>query len=206
MFGDVAETRSQAYIDFEIEEAERERARHLYERLLERTSHVKVYISYALMEASTLGGGEDEDGNEVQGVAGDEEMARHIFERGYKDLRTRGEKEDVSRGFLGRRSDSETTLTHDTAGTIARSVEDVRRATWVRRRTGQGPGNDADDPKEVEESGRWQWSAGRVLGHCVPRRRARGQPDNLQVLPGCAELGCAKVAGGWWGAVVRNAV
>ena len=86
----------QAYIDFEIEEAERERARHLYERLLERTSHVKVYISYALMEASTLGGGEDEDGNEVQGDAGDDEMARSIFERGYKDLRGRGEKEDVS--------------------------------------------------------------------------------------------------------------
>jgi crooked neck len=87
---------TKAYIDFEIEEAERERARHLYERLLERTSHVKVYISYALMEASTLGGGEDEDGNEIEGEAGNEEMARGVFERGYKDLRTRGEKEDVS--------------------------------------------------------------------------------------------------------------
>jgi len=86
----------QAYIDFEIEEAERERARHLYERLLERTSHVKVYISYALMEVSTLGGGEDEDGNEIEGEAGNEEMARGVFERGYKDLRARGEKEDVS--------------------------------------------------------------------------------------------------------------
>lgn len=93
---------AQAYIDFEIEEAERERARHLYERLLERTSHVKVYISYALMEASTLGGGEDEDGNEVQGGAGDDEMARSIFERGYKDLRGRGEKEDVSWRSLNR--------------------------------------------------------------------------------------------------------
>jgi crooked neck len=86
----------QAYIDFEIEEAERERARHLYERLLERTSHVKVYISYALMEVSTLGGGEDEDGNEIEGEAGNDEMARGVFERGYKDLRARGEKEDVS--------------------------------------------------------------------------------------------------------------
>ena len=86
----------QAYIDFEIEEAERERARHLYERLLERTSHVKVFISYALMEVSTLGGGEDEDGNEIEGEAGDEEMARGVFERGYKELRNRCEKEDVS--------------------------------------------------------------------------------------------------------------
>ena len=34
----------QAYIDFEAGEGERERTRHLYERLLERTSHVKVGI------------------------------------------------------------------------------------------------------------------------------------------------------------------
>jgi crooked neck len=72
----------------------------LYERLLERTSHVKVYISYALMEASTLGGGEDEDGNEIEGEAGNEEMARGVFERGYKDLRARGEKEDVSHHLM----------------------------------------------------------------------------------------------------------
>ena len=85
-----------AYIDFEAGEGERERARHLYERLLERTSHVKVYISYALMEVSVLGAGEDEDGNEIEGEAGDPDMARTVFERGYKDLRARGEKEDVS--------------------------------------------------------------------------------------------------------------
>lgn len=43
-----------------------------------------------------LGGGEDEDGNEIEGEAGDADMAREIFLRGYKDLRARGEKEDVS--------------------------------------------------------------------------------------------------------------
>jgi len=48
------------------------------------------------MEVSTLGGGEDEDGNEIEGEAGNDEMARGVFERGYKDLRARGEKEDVS--------------------------------------------------------------------------------------------------------------
>jgi crooked neck len=93
---DMPEIVWKAYIDFEAGEGERERTRHLYERLLERTSHVKVYISYALMEVSTLGGGEDEDGNEIEGEAGDAELARAVFERGYKDLRTRGEKEDVS--------------------------------------------------------------------------------------------------------------
>lgn len=48
------------------------------------------------MEVSVLGGGEDEDGNEIEGEAGDADMAREIFLRGYKDLRARGEKEDVS--------------------------------------------------------------------------------------------------------------
>jgi crooked neck len=88
-----------AYIDFECGEGERERARELYERLLERTSHVKVYISYALMEVSTLGAGEDEDGNEIEGEAGDDDLAREVFERGYKALRQRGEKEDVRYSF-----------------------------------------------------------------------------------------------------------
>lgn len=56
------------------------------------------------MEASTLGGGEDEDGNEIEGEAGNEEMARGVFERGYKDLRARGEKEDVSHFRLAKES------------------------------------------------------------------------------------------------------
>lgn len=92
---DMPEIVWKAYIDFECGEGERERARELYERLLERTSHVKVYISYALMEVSVLGAGEDEDGNEIEGEAGDDDLAREVFERGYKALRQRGEKEDV---------------------------------------------------------------------------------------------------------------
>ncbi|KAK4688479.1 crooked neck, partial [Tremellales sp. Uapishka_1] len=91
---DMPEIVWKAYIDFEAGEGEREKTRALYERLLERTAHVKVYISFALMEVSTLGGGEDEDGNEIEGEAGDPELAREIFARGYKDLRARGEKED----------------------------------------------------------------------------------------------------------------
>ena len=44
-----------------------------------------------------MGGGEDEDGNEIEGEEGDPDAARQVFERGYKELRKRGEKEDVSR-------------------------------------------------------------------------------------------------------------
>jgi crooked neck len=42
------------YIDFEISEGERENARELYERLLERTKHVKVWISFARFESLPL--------------------------------------------------------------------------------------------------------------------------------------------------------
>ena len=40
---------------------ERERARELYERLLERTSHVKVWLSYASFEADPLPVDEDDE-------------------------------------------------------------------------------------------------------------------------------------------------
>nr|XP_010914300.1 crooked neck-like protein 1 [Elaeis guineensis] len=41
-----------AYIDYEILEDEYERTRQLYERLLDRTKYLKVWISYAQFEAS----------------------------------------------------------------------------------------------------------------------------------------------------------
>ena len=44
----------QKYIDFEVQEGSRERARQLYERLLERTQHVKVWTSYGHFEAMPL--------------------------------------------------------------------------------------------------------------------------------------------------------
>uniref|UniRef100_K4BEH9 Crooked neck protein n=1 Tax=Solanum lycopersicum TaxID=4081 RepID=K4BEH9_SOLLC len=43
-----------AYIDFEISEGELEKTRALYERLLNRTKHVKVWLSYAKFEASAM--------------------------------------------------------------------------------------------------------------------------------------------------------
>jgi crooked neck len=39
------------YIDFEISEGESVNARNLYRRLLQRTSHVKVWISYGKFES-----------------------------------------------------------------------------------------------------------------------------------------------------------
>ncbi|PPR00333.1 hypothetical protein CVT24_004616 [Panaeolus cyanescens] len=85
-----------AYIDFEIEEGERETARALYERLISLSGHVKVWISYALFEAEPIPvpraereeEEEDED-EEVKTVPGDPALARQVFERAYKDLKNK---------------------------------------------------------------------------------------------------------------------
>ncbi|KAJ7940478.1 pre-mRNA-splicing factor CLF1 [Mycena leptocephala] len=90
-----------AYIDFEIEEGERETARSLYERLIQLSGHVKVWISYALFEAEpipiprALREDEDEDEEaEVRVVVGDAVLARQVFERGYKDMKSKGLKSE----------------------------------------------------------------------------------------------------------------
>ena len=92
-----------AYIDFEIEEGERETARSLYERLVTLSGHVKVWIAYALFEAESIpiprAEREDEDEDEeaeVRTVAGDPARARAVFERGYKDLKSKSLKNEVS--------------------------------------------------------------------------------------------------------------
>ena len=89
---DMPELLWKAYIDLEVEEGERDRARTLYERLLDRSGHVKVWIAYALFEGANIGAGAGEDeGEEVEEVAeenkGNPEKARAVFERGYKDLK-----------------------------------------------------------------------------------------------------------------------
>lgn len=71
---DMPEMIWKAYIDFEIENGETELTRALYERLLERTKHVKVWISFAQFEATS-----------------DLETAREVFERALRYL-----KEQVS--------------------------------------------------------------------------------------------------------------
>ena len=68
------------YIDFEIEEGEGDKARKLYERLLEKTGHVKVWISFAQFEGSEAG----------KGV----ETARDTFKRAHDQLKEAGLKEE----------------------------------------------------------------------------------------------------------------
>lgn len=68
------------YIDFEIEEGERENVRALFERLLQKTGHVKVWISFAQFEGTEVG----------KGVA----TAREIFQRADNEMKEAGLKEE----------------------------------------------------------------------------------------------------------------
>jgi crooked neck len=70
---DMPEMIWKAYIDFEIEEGEGGKARKLYERLLDKTGHVKVWISFAQFEGTTIGG--------------QLEAARAVFNRAYAQLK-----------------------------------------------------------------------------------------------------------------------
>nr|XP_058948987.1 crooked neck-like protein 1 [Pocillopora verrucosa] len=78
---DMPEVLWKAYIDFEINLEEYDKTRDLYERLLKRTQHVKVWISFAQFEASTA-----TDESIIQ--------ARTVYERASKSLRNAEEKEE----------------------------------------------------------------------------------------------------------------
>ncbi|CAE7730274.1 CRNKL1, partial [Symbiodinium microadriaticum] len=69
-----------AFIDFEVSEGEADNARALFGRLLDRTNHVKVWISYGQFESSDAGGGL--------------EAARKVFSDGYASLKVEGLKEE----------------------------------------------------------------------------------------------------------------
>lgn len=93
-----------AYIDFEIEEGERDGARALYERLIALSGHVKVWISYATFEAEPIPipraqreeeEEEEDEEAEQKMVPGDPVIARQVFERAYKDLKAKGLKDEV---------------------------------------------------------------------------------------------------------------
>jgi len=75
---DMPEVLWKAYIDFEIKQQQHDRVRQLYKRLLQRTQHVKVWISHAQFEAS------------VQKF----DNARVLFTEADKHLKAEGLKEE----------------------------------------------------------------------------------------------------------------
>lgn len=77
---DMPELLWKSYIDFEITEGEGGNARTLYNRLLERTGHVKVWISFAQFEGTPIGNGI--------------EVARTTFQNAYDRLKVDELKEE----------------------------------------------------------------------------------------------------------------
>ncbi|KAI5294131.1 NineTeen Complex (NTC) component [Ascosphaera acerosa] len=81
---DMPELLWKAYIDFEEDEGEYKRARALYERLLQKTDHVKVWINYARFEINVPEGDEEEEEEEAEERPVSDEAkarARKVFER-----------------------------------------------------------------------------------------------------------------------------
>lgn len=74
---DMPELLWKAYIDYEYESEEYEAARSLYERLLQRTEHIKVWVSYANFESSLP---------DIDAMS----RARIILERAYESLKLQG--------------------------------------------------------------------------------------------------------------------
>ena len=89
---DMPEQLWRAYIDFEREQGETARVRALYEALLERTKHVKVWISYAKFEAEAArseGGGGGGEGA-ASAMAG----ATRVYEQAEAHFKETGQKEE----------------------------------------------------------------------------------------------------------------
>jgi crooked neck len=114
---DMPELAWKAYIDFEFDEREWQNVEMLYEKLVGKSGHVKVWISYAQswMAAAVAeeddedegDGDEDEEENQPVVQLSDEQMesrrqrrmeaikrARQTFDRAYKDLKAKELKED----------------------------------------------------------------------------------------------------------------
>ncbi|KAF7066340.1 hypothetical protein CFC21_072341 [Triticum aestivum] len=94
---DTPEVLWKEYLQFEIDEGEFGRARELYERLLDRTKHLKVWISYAEFEASA--GLAEDNGSEEQQIER-VRMCRAVFERAFDYFRTNAAELKEERAML----------------------------------------------------------------------------------------------------------
>ncbi|KZV92492.1 protein prenylyltransferase [Exidia glandulosa HHB12029] len=134
-----------AYIDFEYQEGERDRARSLYDRLVTRSGHYKAWIAFALFEAASIPAPrevreEAEDEDDVPDVPGDAEAARKVFDRAYKDLKSRGLKEERVRVLEAWKTFEEE---HGTANQVA-DVQAMMPVVSKRRRRAEN-GIDEED-------------------------------------------------------------
>ncbi|TFY75779.1 hypothetical protein EWM64_g8233 [Hericium alpestre] len=135
-----------AYIDFEVEEGEREKARALYERLVDSSGHWKVWVAYALFEAQPIAlprdereeeEEEDEEEAEVKMVEGDLELARKVFQRGYNHLKDKGLKNERVALLQVWKNFEETNGTPDDVAKVQGMMPIQGKKRYVDEETGQ---------------------------------------------------------------------
>jgi len=154
---DMPELLWKAYIDFEEEEGEYDRTRDLYERLLEKTGHVKVWISYAHFEINLPEADEGEEDEEAQEKPVSEDAkrrARNVFERAYKSMKEKELKEEVRSSLIfaslaqiaNKESESRST----------QCLEVFRIHAWLARRYRESREADAGESQEMEKTRRLQ--------------------------------------------------
>jgi len=167
---DMPELLWKAYIDFEEEEGEYQRTRKLYERLLDKTDHVKVWISYAHFEINVPDEEEEEaeDEDEEKPVS---EMAkaraRKVFERALTSMKDKELKEEVSHSLY---SSFLLGTNNRTARHPPQRLALIRAHARLRRRHRQSAEADAAEDQAPPQDGR-RYLRG-VCRLCVPCRRS----------------------------------
>ena len=108
-----------AYIDFEIENNEIDRARSLYIKLLEKTKHVKVWASYALFEA--------DQANNIANARSLMEQAQTHFKMNEPDLKE--ERRMLLENWLNieKAADEDSEMTRKVEAKLPRQVKKRRK-------------------------------------------------------------------------------
>jgi crooked neck len=152
---DMPELVWKAYIDFEEEEEDYERARALYERLLQKTGHVKVWISYAHYEINVPDEeGPEEDAESESVSEASKSRARKIFDRADESMRDVPGREDERAALL------QAYMAFEETHGDAKTTEEVRkrqpRKTRKKRRNEEGEFEEYSEwvfPDKEEEEG-----------------------------------------------------
>ena len=116
---DMPERIWKAYIDFEIESNEIDRARSLYIKLLEKTKHVKVWASYALFEA--------DQANNIENARNLMEQAQTYFKKNEPDLKE--ERRMLLENWLNieKAADEDSEMTRKVEAKLPRQVKKRRK-------------------------------------------------------------------------------
>jgi len=158
---DMPEKVWKAYIDFEVEQGEVANARQLYERLLVKSQHVKVWISYGQFET--------EIGNR-----------RKVFEKAYEYFRTQQNGELKEERLMVLENWLSAEQAHDPRGEMVKTVKaKFPKRVKKRRKTKVVQQNNAEvnETAQAEAEG-WE----EFYDYVFPDDEQQGVKKNLKIL------------------------